>query len=228
MRAREVMVGALTLLMLASAGQAGAASRSASRCLFLTDEAHDEEPPPQEIGFDAGSLDVLSLRITTDPQVVRMTVTVRSLSQPVQPPGQNVSYRVFWVTRPPEQPEARFSLDAELDGALTSFTLGMSQVDTRSPATGDSYTQLGGALTGAVDTARRTVTVDVPRNLLAPYTRGSGRVMRDVAFSAWHGIGNPMIAAGGRVILGSSGYRRITDRQTNVGTVDLTAPRCRY
>lgn len=216
------------MLMLASAAHAAAASGPTSRCLFLLDEAHDEEPPPQAVGFDAGSLDVLSLRIATDPRVLRLTVGVRSLSQPVQPPGQNVSYRVFWKTQPPEQPEARFSLDAELDGGLASFTLGKSQVDTRSPATGDTYTQIGGALTGSVDPARRTVTVEIPRSLLAPYTRGSGRVMKDIAFSAWHGIGNPMIAAGDRVILGSSGYRRITDRQTTQATVDLTASRCRY
>ena len=224
---QRTIAGVLLALALVGGGVASAKPTTTSNCLAATDAAHDEKPPPQAVGFDAGSLDVLSLKMSTTPKILRVVVTARSLREPIQPPGQNVSYRVFWTMDPPEQAQVRFSLDAVLDGDLASFTLGMSNVDTRSAATGDSYEQVGGPLSGTVDAAHAKVTVDVPRSLINQYTYGGGRFLKDITFSAWHGVGNPMLGLGGQVLVGSSGYRRIADSQETPRELDVYASRCR-
>lgn len=225
MRTAVVIVGVIALVGTGPAGYA--AGPRPTSCLSASDAAHDEEPPPQAVGFERGSLDVLGLTMRADAKALRVVVRARSLARPVQPPGQNLSYRVFWATRPPEAPEQRFSLDAELDGMTAVFTLGVAPADTRTAATGSVYTQVGGPLAGSVDPARRTVTVDVPRSLLAPYTKGKGRVLREIAFTSWHGIGNPTVSYGGQAVAGSSGYRRIADTNVTSAQLDVSAPRCR-
>ena len=226
LRTRSLLAVCLTMTVLASASPAAAKQPPATRCVAAADDAHDEEPPAEAVGFDTGSLDVLGLRMNADSQLLRVVVTVRSLSQPIQPPGQNLSYRVFWTSQPPEQPEYRFSLDAQLDAQSASFTIGQAAVDTRTRNTGDSFVQIGGPLHGTVDPQRRTVTMDVPRSLLAPYTQGPGKRLTDIAFSSWHGLGNPAITVGDQVLVGSSGYRRLTDTQVTGRTLDLGATTC--
>jgi hypothetical protein len=190
------------------------------RCLTVHDEAHDEAPPPEAVGFDRGSLDVLGLRLSADARNLRAVISVRSLGQPVQPPGQSISYFVEWTTEPhAEQAAAAFTLDAELDGGNGDFALVMRSLGA---GNSDVQTQVGGRMHGVVDVVRRTVTVDVPRSLLAPY----GPRFDDITVSSWHGVGNPSVAVSGQEAVGSSGYRRIADSASASHNLDLRATLC--